>query len=359
MTVRTRAVLSQLPGYRPGRTPAQVARERGVAASIKLASNETVFDPLPGVAEAMARALTDPNRYPDFHATALREAIADEYGVTPEQVVTGCGSVALCRNVVEATAEPGGEVIVPDPSFGVYSTAARIAGATPVRVPLREHALDLDAMAAAVTDRTHTIFVCTPNNPTSTAVGSAALTRFMDQVPATIPVVLDEAYHHFVTEPDGVDGIRLLARWPNLVVLRTFSKAYGLAGLRVGFGVSGPELAAALHKVTLAFAVSSVGGAAAVASLGPAARDAMAPRVAQVVAERERVTKELAGLGYAVPRSQANFVWLPIGERAAEFGAGSEQRGVIVRAFPGVGVRVTIGAPAENDAFLQVAAELA
>lgn len=359
MTVRTRAVLKQLPGYRPGRTPAQVARERGVVAPIKLASNETVFEPLPGVAEAIARAVTEPNRYPDFHATELREAVAEEYGVAPEQVVTGCGSVALCRNVVEATAEPGGEVIVPDPSFGVYGTASRIAGATPVRVPLREHALDLDAMAAAVTDRTHVIFVCTPNNPTSTAVSHTALARFLDRVPASVPVVLDEAYHDFVTEPDGVDGMRLLARWPNVVVLRTFSKAYGLAGLRVGFGVSGLELAAALRKVTLPFAVSSVGAAAAVASLRPAAREEVARRVGQVVAERERVTKELAGLGYGVPPSQANFVWLPTGKGAAQFGTGCEQRGVIVRAFPGVGVRATIGAPAENDAFLRVAAELA
>ncbi|WP_028923568.1 histidinol-phosphate transaminase [Pseudonocardia acaciae] len=359
MTVRTRAVLGELPSYRPGRTPERVARERGVAAPVKLSSNETVFDPLPGVAEAMAAAVTSPNRYPDFHATALREAVAQTYGVEPEQVVTGCGSVALCRNVVEATAEPGGEVIVPTPSFDVYGSAARIAGATPVRVPLREHALDLDAMAAAVTDDTQAIFVCTPNNPTSTAVARAELERFLDRVPATVPVVLDEAYHHFVTDPSGVDGMRLLARRPNLVVLRTFSKAYGLAGLRVGFGVAAPELAAALRKVTLPFSVSSVGGAAAVASLQPAAATAMAARVARVVAERERVSKELAGLGYEVPASQANFVWLPIGERSADFGAESERRGVIVRSFAGAGVRVTIGAPEENDAFLRIAAELA
>ncbi|MGH8963866.1 MAG: histidinol-phosphate transaminase [Actinomycetes bacterium] len=358
MTVRTRSALDELPAYRPGRTPAQVARERGLPAAIKLASNETVFDPLPGVAEAIGDALGAVNRYPDFHASALRGAVAERFDLDPVQIVTGCGSVALCRHVVEATAEPGGEVVAPAPSFDVYGSAAVIAGAVPVRVPLRDHALDLDAMADAVTDRTRLVFVCTPNNPTSTAVRGSALDAFLQRVPEHVPVVLDEAYQHFVTDPDPVDGLALTRRHPNVIVLRTFSKAYGLAALRVGFAGTSVELAAVLRKVMLPFAVSTIGEAAAVASLRPSVDAALAERISRVVAERTRVGAELAALGCPVPPSQANFHWLPLGERAADFGKGAEERGVIVRAFPGAGVRVTVGAPEENDAFLKVAAEL-
>jgi histidinol-phosphate aminotransferase len=245
-------------------------------------------------------------------------------------------------------------------SFEAYPIISAVSGASPIQVPLREHAHDLDAMGEQITGKTKLVFVCNPNNPTGTAVGRDALVRFLRAVPSDVVVALDEAYREFVVDPDVPDGTTLLAEFPNVIVLRTFSKAYGLAGLRVGYAIAAdPALAAALRQTQVPFAVSNVAQAAALAALEPQAERELLARVADVVQERARVHAALLGFGYDVPPSQANFVWLPLGDATVDWAAACEQRKVIVRAFAGSGVRVTIGTPDENDRLLAAAAELA
>ncbi|MEV4704777.1 histidinol-phosphate transaminase [Actinoplanes sp. NPDC049316] len=354
MSRLTRADLDALPAYVPGRNVADLVRELGLAEAIKLASNEVPFGPLPGVAEAVATAVTQSHRYPDMGVVELRDKLADRYGVSPDRIVTGCGSVALAEHLVKATCLPGDEIVYAWRSFEAYPIISAGAGATSVRVPNTPgHGHDLPAMADAITDRTRLAIVCNPNNPTGTSVRRAELDRFLDAVPDDVLVVLDEAYREFVTDDEVPDGLETYGDRPNVVVLRTLSKAWGLAGLRVGFLVGQPEVAAAIRKVLTPFSTSLVAQAAALAALD--AEDEVRRRCAIVISERERVTEALRKLLPDVPSSQSNFVWLPLGDQAAAFGAACEKRGVIVRPFQGDGVRVTIGTPDENDAFLAAA----
>lgn len=352
MTAHTRAALERLPAYAPGRT---------VPGAIKLASNEMAFPPLPSVlaaiSDAVAKGPAGINRYPDNSSAQLTAALAAHVGAERENVTVGCGSVALCQQLVQATCDDGDEVLFGWRSFEAYPIITQIAGAVPVTVSVTAgHTLDLPAMAAAVTPKTRLIFLCSPNNPTGTVSTQDEIEAFLDAVPDTTVVALDEAYREFVTDPTSPEGTRYALTRPNVVSLRTLSKAYGLAGLRVGYAVGQPDLIVALQKVALPFAVNYVAQAAALASL--TAREELAARCAQVVAERERVTAALREDGYEVPTSQANFVWLPLRERAAAFSAHCEAHRVIVRPFADAsgGVRVTIGAPEENDAFLAAAA---
>lgn len=354
MTRLTRADLDAIPAYVPGRNVADLVRELGLSEAIKLASNEVPYGPLPGVPEAVARAVQDAHRYPDGGSVALRDRISQRYGVAPERIVTGCGSVALAELLAKATCLPGDEILYSWRSFEAYPIVTAGVGATSVRVPNTPgHGHDLPAMAEAITDRTRVVIVCNPNNPTGTAVTRADLDRFLDTVPSDVLVVLDEAYREFVTDDSVPDGLTTYADRPNVLVLRTFSKAWGLAGLRVGFLVAQPEVAGAVRKVLTPFSTNLIAQAAALAALE--AEDEVKRRCALVVAERERVTEALRKLSVDVPTSQANFVWLPLGDRAAAFGASCESRGVIVRPFQPDGVRVTIGTPEENDAFLAAA----
>jgi histidinol-phosphate aminotransferase len=368
MSRLTRADLDALPSYVPGRSPADLAREVGLPEAVKLASNEVPYGPLPGVVEAIAQAATGVHRYPDMGVVALREKLAQRYGVPADRIATGCGSVALCEHLVRVACLPGDEVVYSWRSFEAYPIIAATAGATSVRVAnTAGHAHDLAAMAAAVTERTRVVLVCNPNNPTGTAIRRAELDEFLAAVPETVLVVLDEAYREFVTDPDVPDGITAYGDRPNVVVLRTLSKAWGLAGLRVGYLVAQPEVAAAVRKVVTPFSTSGVAQAAALAALDATAE--VRRRCELVIAERDRVTESVRKLvpsrtgtwdgaiqdRLSVPETQANFVWLPLGDRSAAFGAACEARGVIVRPFQGDGVRVTIGTPAENDAFLTAA----
>ena len=345
-----RPVLASLPAYVPGRT---------VPGAVKLASNESPQPPLPHVLARIADAAADINRYPDNGATALSAVLAAKYGVSTEQVAVGCGSVSLCTQLVQSVTDADEEVIYAWRSFEAYPIIAAVSGASSIQVPLRDYVHDLDAMAEHITGKTRLIFVCNPNNPTGTAVTRDALLRFLARVPEDVVVALDEAYREYVRDPEVVDGTTLLDAHPNLIVLRTFSKAYGLAGLRVGYAIaSDPSLAAALRQVQVPFSISSVAQAAAIASLESEAEVQLLERVAGVVAERDRVQRELAAMGYEVPASQSNFVWFDLGERTIEWAAGCEERGVIVRAFAGQGARVTISTPEENDRFLAAAAAL-
>ncbi|MGW0043939.1 histidinol-phosphate transaminase [Rhodococcus sp. NPDC003348] len=350
MTARIRPDLADFPAYVPGRS---------FPGAIKLASNEITSGPLPSVAAAIAEAAAGANRYPDNTNAVLREALGAALGVGADRVAIGCGSVSLCQELVQIAAGTGDEVIFPWRSFEAYPVVTKVAGATPVPVPLTaDHAHDLDAMAAAVTDRTRLIFVCNPNNPTGRTLSAAEITAFLDKVPAHVLVALDEAYFEYVRPGDDAgtpiaDGVALAEGRSNVVVLRTFSKAYGLAGLRVGYAVADPAIVAALGKVHTPFAVSVVAQAAAVASLSASAE--LLARTDAVAAERTRVREALLAAGYEVPESNGNFVWLPLGELAAAYGEASAEAGVLVRPYGVDGVRVTIGDPDENDAFLKFA----
>ena len=358
MSVTPRAEIATLPAYRPGRNPADLAAELGLAGAMKLASNEVAFPPLPSVVAAVAEAATEMNRYPDNGAVHLTAALAERYGLDPGQLAVGCGSVSLCQQLLQAYAGPGDDVIFAWRSFEAYPLLVTVSGARPVMVPLKERFdHDLDAMAEAITDRTRVVFVCNPNNPTGTAIHREPLNAFLDRVPDHVLVVLDEAYREFVTDPDVPDALSMLDGRRNVCVLRTFSKAYGLAGLRVGYlAAADPAVAEAVRKTYVPFSVSTVAQVAAVASL--AAEDELLARCKEVVAERERVIAALREIGVDVPDSQTNFVWLPFGEATMDFARTGEGRGIIVRPFAGDGARVTIGTPAENDAFLGLAAEV-
>ena len=347
MSPDVRTDLDAIPAYVPGAT---------APGAVKLASNETTAGPLPSVAAAIAEAAAGANRYPDITARALVEKLADFLGVEPENVTVGCGSVALCQQLVQALCAPGDEVVYGWRSFEAYPIIARIAHAVPVQVPNRaDGTLDLDAIAATVTDRTRLIFVCTPNNPTGPAVSRAELAAFLDRIPERVTVALDEAYYEYMRSEDAVDGVAEAMARTNVVSLRTFSKAYGLAGLRVGYMVGPAALVAPVAKMVVPFSVSSVAQAAGIACLE--AGDELRMRTDAVVAERERVREELLEMGFEVPESQANFVWLPLGDRSDSFDAHCRERLVITRRFAGDGVRVSIGDPDENSRFLAAARE--
>jgi len=356
--VSARPAVQALPAYKPGRNPADLAREIGVERAVKLASNEVAFPPLPAVVQALTAAAGETNRYPDNGAVVLTAALAERYGVDPGQVATGCGAVTICQQLAQAFNDPGSSIAFAWRSFEMYPLLAQVAGARSVQVPLTPGRAggpadthDLDALAAAIDDTTRLVFVCNPNNPTGTAVRRAALERFLDGVPASTVVVLDEAYREFVTDPDVPDGMQLMRGRPNVAVLRTFSKAWGLAGLRVGYLVAeDAAVAESVRKTQVPFSVSSLAQAAAVAAL--ASEEEVRARCAAVVAERDRLTAALRDRGLDVADSQANFLWLPLGERAGEVAAALEARAVITRPFAGEGVRVTVGSPDEDDVFL-------
>jgi histidinol-phosphate aminotransferase len=341
---RLRPDLADLPAYTPGRT---------VPGAIKIASNETVHGPLPSVRAAIEKAIDGINRYPDNGFVELKERLAKHVSFAPEHISVGCGSVSLCQQLIQITSTVGDEVLFGWRSFEIYPLQVRTAGSTPVQVPLTDHTFDLDAMLAAVTDRTRLIFVCNPNNPTSTVVDPTALERFVAAVPPHIMIVLDEAYVEYIRDDLVPDSFGLVRAYPNVVVLRTFSKAYGLAGLRIGYAVADPDIVAALSKVYVPFTATSVSQAGAIASLDAA--DELLARTDAVVAERARVSEALRDAGYELPPSQANFVWLPLPGRAQEFAADAANSRVIVRPYADDGVRVTVAAAHENDAFLEFA----
>ncbi|MEO7981104.1 MAG: histidinol-phosphate transaminase [Sporichthyaceae bacterium] len=348
---RLRAALDGIPTYKPGRP----AASRDGSPAYKLSSNENPYPPLPSVLDTVRRESESFHRYPDMFSTGLSQAIADRFAVPVSHVATGTGSVGVLQQLVQATAGPGDEVLYAWRSFEAYPIVVQVSGARSVTVPLTadEHH-DLDAMLAAITPQTRLVIVCSPNNPTGTAVGRAELERFLDAVPSDVLVVIDEAYREFVRDADVPDALDMYRERPNVAVLRTFSKAYGLAGLRVGFAIAHEPVADALRKTAVPFGVSSLAQAAATASL--AAEAELLERVDALVEERSRVQTALREQGWtSVPESQANFVWLRLGQRTTDFAAACEAAGVVVRPFPGEGARVTIGEREAVDLFLQVA----
>jgi len=338
--------LDTLPAYVPGKT---------IPGAIKLASNEVAVPPTPRMLAAIAEAAASGNRYPDLAVAGLTARLAEARGVAPERIAVGCGSVSLCQQLVQATCrEPADEVVFAWRSFEAYPIVTQIGGATIRTVPIdAEFRHDVDAMAAAVGPRTRLVFVCSPNNPTGTVVTRAELQRLLAAVPRNVLVALDEAYREYVTDPDAVNGMDLIDAHPNLVVLRTFSKAYRLAALRVGYAIGSPEVATALRKVCSPFSVNSMAQAAAIAALDD--EEVLLASCADVIQERVRVRDALLAAGFTVPPTQSNFVWLALGEHTAPFAAHCLDHKVVVRPFHPDGVRVTVSTPEENDAFLAAA----
>jgi histidinol-phosphate aminotransferase len=350
-TPTPRANVRGILEYVPGRPPAPGAGPT----TYKLSSNENPYPPLPGVLDAAIAAAERMNRYPDMDNTALYDALADRLGVPVDDLAVATGSVALIYNVIQAYCDLGDEVVYAWRSFESYPIAVAARGAVGVQVPLMDGARhDLAAMAAAITDRTKLVIVCTPNNPTGPALTRGELEEFVESVPEHVLIMIDEAYLEFVRMDQPVDGLAVDRHRADVVLVRTFSKAYGLAGLRVGYAVAPAPVAAVLRAVSLPFGVSGIAQAAAVSSLRQEVE--LLERVEAVVAERARVVTGLRDRGWQLPDAQGNFVWLALGERTAEFAAAADRAGVAVRPFAGEGCRFTIGEPEANDRVLALAA---
>jgi histidinol-phosphate aminotransferase len=354
-----------MPRYEPGLTTAEVLARFGLDDAVKLASNESPFPPLPEVAEVVAAGVAGLNRYPDGPGRALRRALAERHGVGPDEVVLGNGSCELILLAGQALLDPGTSVVHAAPSFALYPHLAAAAGAEAVVMPLAgDDGHDLEAMAAAVDERTRLVVVCNPNNPTGVYRGAHEIERFLDALPEDLAVLVDEAYFEFVDRPDAGRTMSLARERPNLLVTRTFSKAHGLCGLRVGYGVGGAGWIDALDRVRQPFNTNALAQAAALESLRhPAALDR---RVRETVSERDRIADALAETGWAFTPSQGNFILVAPDDPAAGSPGVHEQLlrlGVIVRDGASLGcpgrLRVSIGTPEENTAFLSARAEVA
>lgn len=349
--VRLRQMLADLPVYRAGQRPG----DRPGLITYKLSSNENPAGP-PDLARA-AMLASSLHLYPDPASTQLLAALATHLGVGVENVCVGCGSVSLCQNAVQIAADPGDEVVYAWRSFEAYPIVTAISSARAVPVPLTGGARhDVQAMVAAVTPRTRLVFLCTPNNPTGPAITHDEARWLLDNVSDDLLVVIDEAYHEYVRDPSAVNALKLAADRPNVLVLRTYSKAYGLAGLRVGYGVGSPQVIAAMRQVATPFGVSTVAQDAAQACLQPAGLAHMRESVADCVSERDRMVAGLRAAGWRVPDSQANFVWIPTPDAIA-VAARLDRQGLTVRPFTGEGLRISVGPVPANDRVLEVLGE--
>lgn len=320
---------------------------------VRLASNETPFG-LPAVlASRLSAELERSNQYPDPDATALITRLADKHDVPTARVVAGCGSVQLLQELIAATCDAGDEVAFPWRSFEAYPTLARIAGARPRPVPLRGANIDLPGILGTITEKTSLVILCSPNNPIGPSLAEADVRKFLDEVPPDVVVALDEAYIEYVRDANAVDGRRLLDDFSNTITLRTFSKAYGLAGLRVGYALTASAaLADRLRQVHLPYSVSSLAQAAALAVLEDERR--ISEQTESTVAERDTLRRSLGLLGWHVPASQGNFVWLPAGDRSESLSSHLAQRGILTRCFAGEGVRITVGDRSDNVRLMRV-----
>ncbi|WP_406053646.1 aminotransferase class I/II-fold pyridoxal phosphate-dependent enzyme [Streptomyces sp. NBC_01077] len=345
-----------MPSYRPIPNPKELANTHGLGRVVKLDTNEVPFGPLPGITETVARVADDARLYPDLSNTALITQLARQYEIDPSTVAVGNGSVALIEALIKGITRPGEEVLHSQPAFEAYPLVTTVAGAVSVTAPRNKHAHDLDALLTAVTSRTRIIIICNPSNPTGTYIPLEEFERFLDLVPRNILVIADEAYIEFVTPPPQRDSTTLPAKHPNLVVMRSFSKAWGLAALRVGWLCAHRTVTANIRKCITPFSVNAVAQAAAIAALHQAPE--MRRRAAQIALERDSMIKELRRLLPGIPDSQGNFFWMPLGPLSARFASSCEQQGYVVRSFGDYGVRVTIGLPEDNVGFLRVAEDL-
>jgi histidinol-phosphate aminotransferase len=355
-----RPAVQGLVPYEPGKPVEEVQRELGLARCVKLASNEGPFGPFPAAVEALRRSVADLNRYPDGGAWRLRTALAERHGVSFEEVAVGSGADGLIDLLSQASLDPGDEMVCGWPSFATYPIDAAKLGAVPVKVPLRDDRYDLDAMLEAITPKTRLVFVCHPNNPTGTMNTRAELDAFLDRVPGHVLVVIDQAYREYVDDPDYPDAIDEYQRAGRPVaVLRTFSKIYGLAGLRVGYMVAPPAVVTATNKVKRAFDVSSAAQEAALASLDDVEEIARRRRLNAESRDQLRGILEAAGLPPAGP-AFGNFLYAETGADTRPLFEALLAEGVIVRPLHGFGaptaIRVSCGTPDENAYFAEALA---
>jgi histidinol-phosphate aminotransferase len=362
MSVTFAEKLARIPGYQAGVPTGQAPEAIAAGEIAQLASNESPFPPHPKVIEAIQAAAGAMNRYPDPDATLLRRRIAERYETEPGRVAVGNGSCEILLAAAEALCEPGAEVLYAWPSFSMYPYLSALTGAREIRVALAEgDAHDLEAMAAEVTAATQLVVVCNPNNPTGTHLPATEVAAFCERLPAHATIALDEAYIEFQTNDDPDATVDLLADFPNLVILRTFSKCYGLAGLRVGYAIGSAKFRAAVDAVRQPFSVNALAQAAGAEAI--LHQDDVVRRVESTVAERIRVEEGLREIGLATAETQANFSWVDLGEAdEAEVVAGLAERSIAVRAGVPLGdpghIRVTYGTPSEDDRFLAAIAEL-
>ena len=350
---RLRPEIDSLPAYKAGQMPAP----RTDIETYKISSNETPFEPPEAVRRAIERAAATVHRYPDPFSRRLTGALARRFDVAQEQIALGTGSVAVVGQLIWAAAGPGDSVVYPWRSFEAYPIWVQMTGARSVQVPLlADERHDLPLMLEAIDDSTRIVFVCNPNNPTGEAVRRDELTEFIDAVPSDVIVVLDEAYREFISDTDVPDGLDFFHEQNNVVVMRTFSKAYGLAGLRVGFAIAPEPIAEGMRKTALPFGVSSIAEDAALAALE--CEDELFERVRHLSQERDRVWQALADQGWDIHPSHANFVWLRLGERTQEFAQACDAAGITIRAFPDEGVRISVAEEEANDRVIDVGRSL-
>jgi histidinol-phosphate aminotransferase len=356
MSITFAQKLERLPHYEAGLHEDTARETFGAEDIIKLASNESPWGPHPAVVDAIGAAARRLNRYPDQHARRLRRRIAERFEVEPGQVAVGNGSCEILLAAAEALCEPGAEIVFAWPSFSIYPHLAALTGAREIRVPLAEgYVHDLDAMLAEITAATQLVVVNNPNNPTGTHLPAARIAELCERVPGHVTIALDEAYIEFQVNDDPDETVDLLRRFPNLVLLRTFSKVYGLAGLRCGYALGSAKFRAAVDAVRQPFSVNELAQVAAAEAILHG--DDMTSRVERTIVERVFVEEGVRELGLDPPDSQANFSWIPLGDRDEdEVIKGLGERGIVVRSGASLGgrghIRVTYGTREENERFL-------
>jgi histidinol-phosphate aminotransferase len=351
MAIKISPHIAGITPYSPGKPIEELERELGITGSIKLASNENPRGPSPRALAVLAAAASSLHRYPDGGGHSLRRALAARFKVAPEQVILGNGSDEVIGLLTKAFLQAGDEAIVAEPSFVVYNIDVMAAHAGLVTVPLLEHRHDLPAMAKAVTPKTRIIFVCNPNNPTGTYVTTAEVTALLEAVPPDVIVVFDEAYYEYVTASDYPDTLALLATGRNIVVLRTFSKIYGLAGLRIGYAVSTPEIVQHLNRIRPPFNTNTLAQKGALAALEDEEHVQESRRMNSE--GRQFLLDRLKSLDFTVIPSQTNFLYFDAHQDGKHLFDALLRQGVIVRHLGGTFLRVTIGLPEENQRFIK------
>ncbi|GAB4389836.1 MAG: histidinol-phosphate transaminase [Thermodesulfovibrionales bacterium] len=343
--------VSAIRPYVPGKPVEELERELGISGSIKLASNENPLGPSPDAVRALSGRIGTLNRYPDGGGFYLKEALSGALGVEPGSIILGNGSNELLDVAVRTFMAPGDEAVMARPSFVVYSMSVQAHGCRAIEVPLRDFTHDLEAMAGAVNEKTRVVFIANPNNPTGTINTAAELDRLMERVPDGVLVVLDEAYYEYVSDPGYADSMKHFRAGRDILILRTFSKIYGLAGLRIGYGVAKPEIIEEMNKIRAPFNTGTLAQAAALAALSDREH---VERSRAVNEEGKRyLYRELGALGVGHVPTEANFVYLLLEGRAGPVFEALLRQGVIVRPMGPDAIRVTVGLPEENRRFVE------
>ncbi|MGI6712165.1 MAG: histidinol-phosphate transaminase [Bacillota bacterium] len=359
--IKTRKCVWNISPYIPGKPSEEVERELGLKNVIKLASNENPLGPSPAALDAIIQKGFQVHIYPDGNCYYIKEAVARHLTVSEKNVIMGNGSNDVIKNIAETYIDPGDEVIIPYPSFSEYLIVTQLMGGKPVMVPLNsDYQHDLDGMLEAVTDKTKIIFICNPNNPTGTIITGEQLDRFMNKIPRDVLVVVDEAYYEYVDNKEFPDSIKYVREGKNVVVLRTFSKIHGLAGLRIGYGITTEEICSLVHRVIEAFNVNTIAQTAALASLKDKEHLRKSREVNRI--GKEYLYQQFKQMGLKYVPSEANFILVDIGQDSRGIFQKMLQKGVIIRTGDIYGyptfIRVTVGKPAENEIFIHTLKEL-